>query len=382
MINNGNKRKTKEQTLKKRKFSMILTDDEHNSNDCGMLTTTNVPANVRGGKIMFGRPKKKLRRPSKQKKKNKNNTKEKNDPEEEPLSLSIEEQISTLPATVLSPSVLASIVMNEQQPQRRISSSGESLNNQNAANDGTSTIKDNKKTTPLSPQNTFDEILKVRGYSNLYSIDAEETDYDTVPSPLQLASYGKYFIWAVQTSNVRLLSDLLSCGLSPNACNQFRDSILCDLVCKKGNVPAYKCLVNEFNADLQVVDGFGRTLLHHCCWSHSLSKEIVTDILCKDPIQIFIKDKHGNTPLEYVRVDGYKIWNEFLNEISDTYWPVGGRLPIVCSPKDRRINGNIVDPPNALVPREAAGVSSGTITPEVAKLQSLARATLTSSENE
>ena len=49
MINNGNKRKTKEQTLKKRKFSMILTDDEHNSNDCGMLTTTNVPANVRGG---------------------------------------------------------------------------------------------------------------------------------------------------------------------------------------------------------------------------------------------------------------------------------------------------------------------------------------------
>ena len=61
---------------------------------------------------------------------------------------------------------------------------------------------------------------------------------------------------------------------------------------------------------------------------------------------------------------------------------MGGRLPIVCSPKDRRINGNIVDPPNALVPREAAGVSSGTITPEVAKLQSLARATLTSSENE
>lgn len=338
-------------------------------------------------------PKRKRRQSKEQKKKIAKKLKEGDKVEEQ----SIEEHISTLPATVLSPSVLASIVINEQKhgnyreqqqefskgPPSTILREDVSLTaagrSRKIKKDGKHCIHDDNDDTTVgdsnnnmerevvpSPQQTFGKILNYRGYNNSYSIDAEETEYDAAPSSLQLASYGTYYVWAVQTSNAELLSKLLACGLSANPCNQFRDSILGDLVCKKDNVTIYRCLVNEFNADLQVVDGFGRTPLHHCCWSHNLCKEIVTDILHKDPIQIFIKDKNGNTPLEYVRADKYEVWNDFLHEVADTYWPIGGQLPSLFSPKDRRPSGDMVDPPNALIPMLAADVSSGTITPEVA----------------
>jgi len=339
-------------------------------------------------------PKRKRRQSKEQKNKIAKKLKKGDKVEKEP---SIEEHISTLPATVLSPSVLASIVINEQkhgnyQEQQQefskvpssavvreditLTAAGKSRKMQkdrkhyiheSKVDNTVGDINNNMETeVVLSPQHTFDKILKQRGYNNSYSIDAEETEYDAAPSSLQLASYGTYYVWAVQTSNAELLSKLLACGLSANPCNQFRDSILGDLVCKKDNVIIYRCLVNKFNADLQVVDGFGRTPLHHCCWSHNLCKEIVTDILYKDPIQIFINDKNGNTPLEYVRADQYEVWNNFLHEVADTYWPIGGQLPSLFSPKDRRPSGDMVDPPNALIPMLAADVSSGTITPEVA----------------
>lgn len=200
----------------------------------------------------------------------------------------------------------------------------------------------------------------------MYSVDLEGTEYDVVPSPLQLASYGTYLVWAIQSSDCSLLRKLLRCGLSPNPCNQFRDSILGDLVCKQGKVRIYKCFVDEFHADLRVVDGFGRTLLHHCCWAHELCRPIVEDILRRDPIQIFLKDKQEKTPLEYVRTDTYGEWNRFLKEVADKYWPRGNKLPKFSLPFGgrRHPNGDLLDPPEALIPALATGIASGHITPE------------------
>ena len=308
--------------------------------------------------------KRKLRRPGKQQKKRRKKKSKGGDGQEEDPS--IEEQISTLPATIMAPSVLASIVMGKQQ-QNYNHPHHHHHHKQQQQHKPLTTVRDAdvEAHQVVSPSKTFQDILKRNGYDKMYPIDTEETEYDAAPSPLQLASYGTYLVWAVQTSNVELLGKLLDCGLSPNPCNQFRDTILGDLVCKQSNVPIYICFVDEFNADIQVVDGFGRAPLHHCCWSHNLCKEIVTDILQKDPAQIFLKDKHGKTPLDYVRPDTYEDWNAFLLDVSDTYWPVDSELPNLISPRDRRRpNGNQVDPPNALSPLLAASVSSGLITPE------------------
>lgn len=214
----------------------------------------------------------------------------------------------------------------------------------------------------VTPQQIFDDILEKHGYDREFRLKADDSGYDSVPSPLQLASFGTQLVKAVHTSDVALLGRLLDCGLSPNPCNQFRDSLL-DLVCKRANVPIFECLLKS-GADLQVVDGFGRTPLHHCCWASNFSRRIVESILERDPIQIFMEDKHGQTPLEYVRADVSGEWIDFLEEVANKFWPAGSRPPQLLSPKNRRPDGNLIDPPNAVSVALAAMVSSGSVSPE------------------
>mmetsp|Transcript_34677 Transcript_34677/g.81783 ORF Transcript_34677/g.81783 Transcript_34677/m.81783 type:complete len:714 (-) Transcript_34677:75-2216(-) len=249
--------------------------------------------------------------------------------EEEPP---IEQQISTLPVILLSPSLLANIVTNERKSCEKDSNPvtttilNQCIKIANRKQERTENDND-RSDCAMSPMEVFRLILRGLGHDENCWIELEATEYDVVSSPMQLASFGRSLVWAVQSSNVALLRRLLNCGLSPNACNLFRDSVLSDLVCKKGNVSIYNCLVNEFHADLQVMDGFGRALLHHCCWAHELCEPIVEDILKRDPVQIFLKDKQGKTPLDYVRSENWGAWNRFLNEVAEKFWPKGSFLP-------------------------------------------------------
>lgn len=215
----------------------------------------------------------------------------------------------------------------------------------------------------MKPQDLLCEILEKRGYDKEYRFKADDSGYDAVPSPLQLASFGTQLVKAVQRSDTAQLSKLLECGLSPNPCNQFRDSVFFDLVIKRSNLIVFECLLKH-GCDLQVVDGFGRTPLHHCCWASSLCRPIVEAILERDPVQIFLEDKHGQTPLEYVRTDLHGEWNDFLEEVADKYWPIGEQPPRIVSPKERRPDGHLADPPNALSITLASMVSSGAISPD------------------
>jgi hypothetical protein len=270
-----------------------------------------------------------------------------------------------LPSTMVPPSVLAS--MFAAVPSNLPKKAGKTFVKPRKKRFKDPTKKrvgddDNSEGTEMTPQSFFCEILQNHGYDPEYRLKADDSEYDAVPSALQLASFGTHLVKAVHTSDSALLSRLLECGLSPNPCNQFRDSIV-DLVCKRANLPIFECLL-EHGTDLQVVDGFGRTPLHHCCWASTFCRPIVEKIMERDPIQFFLEDKHGQTPLEYVRKDVAGEWMDFLEEVAARYWPVGGRPPRLFSPKSRRPDGHLVDPPIALSVVLAAMVSSGTVTPE------------------
>jgi hypothetical protein len=283
----------------------------------------------------------------------------------EPLQSSIQDDEFGLPCTMLPPSVLASMFAVETSPNKpkavphkagksHIKARKRRYNVSLAAGDDTSDMK---------PQQVFCELLDRRNYDKELRFKADDSGYDAVPSPLQLASFGTQLVKAVQKSDIPLLSKLLECGLSPNPCNQFRDSVFFDLVIKRSNLPVFECLLNH-GCDLQVVDGFGRTPLHHCCWASTFCRPIVEIILARDPVQIFLEDKHGQTPLEYVRANLYGEWNDFLEEVADKYWPMRGQLPHIVSPKDRRPAGHIPDPTNALSVTLASMLSSGSLSPE------------------
>lgn len=280
------------------------------------------------------------------------------------LPLSDQKYAYLLPSTLMPPSVLASVL----QPAVKSGSNGSSTiattDGSNARVGGRYKKKTgrNKSIRLESPQDCLDRILSLQGYGKAPRIEADDAQYETVPSPLQLASFGTELVQAIHTSNVDKLGRLLETGLSPNPCNKFRDSIV-DLVCKRANAPIFQCLVDH-GCDLRVCDGFGRTPLHHCCWASEFSAEIAEVIIRRDWQQLLIEDKRGQTPLEYVRPDQASDWIEFLEDNRDRFFPIGGSIPPIQSMKNTRPDNHLPDPPNALPIKLAAAVSSGQLSLE------------------
>lgn len=130
------------------------------------------------------------------------------------------------------------------------------------------------------------------------------------------------------------------------------------------------------NQCLLVADGFGRTPLHHACWASTFCPSIVEKILQRDPIQLYIEDKHGQTPLEYVRSDLREDWVSFLESKVLLYFNSNTKLE---PPKNRRPQGTLADPPNALSVNLASMLSSGEISP--AQISQMDERTRRSQEN-
>lgn len=275
-----------------------------------------------------------------------------------------------LPSTMMPPSVLASVLPPSTMVSGSSSSTGGTSSSvtgaaQSSKKNRKKTAGNSKSTRVETPQDALDRLLSLQGYGKNIRIKAEQANYDTTPSPLQLASFGTELVKAIHTSDSARLSDLLSAGLSPNPCNQFRDSIV-DLVCKRANATVFKCLV-ENGCDLRVCDGFGRTPFHHCCWANAFCRDIAELILEADWKQLLIEDKRGQTPLDYVRADHASDWIEFLEDNKDKYFPAGGKVPELTNLKTLRPDGLLPDPPNALPIQLAAAVSAGQMTPAQAR---------------
>jgi len=260
----------------------------------------------------------------------------------------------------MPPSVLASVLPDQKVNSKATSQDGP---NSSGTTGGRYKKKKGRKSTRMeSPQDSLVRILSLQGYGSVPRIPAEDAQYETVPSPLQLASFGTELVQAIHTSNCDKLSRLLETGLSPNPCNKFRDSIV-DLVCKRANAAIFQCLV-EHGCDLRVCDGFGRTPLHHCCWASEFSPEIAETILRVDWQQLFIEDKRGQTPLEYVRPEQASEWIEFLEDNRDRFFPTGGAIPPLQAVRETRPDNTLPDPPNALPVELAGAISSGQLSPD------------------
>lgn len=211
-------------------------------------------------------------------------------------------------------------------------------------------------TIPLEqPQQVLDRLLQTNGLPTGYRFTAVEAKYDTLPTPLQLASYGTAVLKAVHMDDVATLDKLLKAGLSPNACNQFRDSVL-DYVCKNAKADIFHCLVRN-HAELRVCDGFGRTPLSYCAWSNVFCESIVKTILDVDPQQLFQEDKHRQTPMEVISSSASSDWIDFLTRHQDVYLQ---KLPKLQSLEHRV---QLRDPLHALSIPVAQAVSSGRIAP-------------------
>jgi ankyrin repeat protein len=217
-----------------------------------------------------------------------------------------------------------------------------------------------KRTTflqQLNPQSYLNALMRSRGYNPaVVHYDSLQTAYYNKPTDLQQASYDVHLIDLVKNHQLDELRDCLAMGLSPNPCNAWGESVL-HLLCRTGSPPDVLQVFVEAGADLQVVDDYGRTLLHDACWSVHPCMATIEMLLDADVHLLQLRDCRGAQPLSYVPEAHWADWMTFLGQHKDKYFPMlpaGRNAP--------------ADPPNALSIELARMVASGRMSPAEVRL--------------
>jgi len=105
-----------------------------------------------------------------------------------------------------------------------------------------------------------------------------------------------------------------------NACNKFCESIL-HTACRRSTAEVIRFLL-ENDADVHVIDDYGRTALHDACWRTEPDFRIVSLLMDQDANLIHLLDSRNFTPLKYIREEHWLDWCRFLYMKKDDYWPL------------------------------------------------------------
>jgi hypothetical protein len=159
-------------------------------------------------------------------------------------------------------------------------------------------------------QDTLDKLSppgkRIRTFCSLQMYDAfEEFTED------QHKSYAHDLINAVRAQDIDALRKWKLNGRSLQAANRFGESLL-HMACRRGFTNVVKFFIDEAGLNLWIRDDFGRTPLHDACWTSDPAPDLVKYIIDKEPDMLFVSDKRGHTPLDYVRREHWKIWIDFL----------------------------------------------------------------------
>jgi hypothetical protein len=188
-----------------------------------------------------------------------------------------------------------------------------------------------------------------------------------MPTELQLVSYDVHILkMVIRDKDEHKVRDMLTCGISPNACNKYGESLL-HKVCKSGQDKLLQVFL-DCDADIQVCDGAGRTPMHDACHGSKPSFKTFELLLKEDPYLVHMMDGGATLPLSYVRKDQYGAWNAFLASILDVYWnPRDASTSNQCPPPlslEKANSRPAADPEQPLSYELAALVSSGRMKPE------------------
>jgi ankyrin repeat protein len=228
------------------------------------------------------------------------------------------------------------------------------------------------------PQAFLENLLKERGYCNedIQRIRTLDTAYYHKPTPLQLASYEHHLVSLIKSKNVTEFKKLVTCGISPNACNAFGESIV-HMVCRRNDEEMLNILL-QAGADLQVSDDYGRTPLHDAFWAGEPATDIVHTILSRDPHMLFLADARGTLPTGYIKRDHYETWNEFWRTHVDQYFPLPSSNELLHAQPNTR---PVPDPHHAVPLSRAKLVAANRIQAHALALLSHATTTTTTTSD-
>jgi hypothetical protein len=172
--------------------------------------------------------------------------------------------------------------------------------------------------TQISPSQYFKNILESRGYE-FVAINGLDSPYLTTPTPNQILSYDNVLLQAVRDNDISKLTSLYQQGHTMTACNSYCESIL-HYAARRGSKDIVKFLL--LHGAICFVDDCGRLPMHDVCWRHFQKYEIANMLLEYDVNMLYVKDRHGACPLDYVNPRHWAQWCAYLDTVKDKYWPI------------------------------------------------------------
>lgn len=186
------------------------------------------------------------------------------------------------------------------------------------------------------PRRTQDPVVKPMIFlqSHLSSLGVEIEvqpcqhlpDFFVEPQQSEIDAYGFDVLNAVRNQDLEALDNFHKEGRPLKCSNQFGESLL-HLACRKSFADVVRFLVQDAGVPLNVKDDFGRNPAHDACWTISPNWELIDLIVEKCPDLFFVEDVRGHTPLDYIRMEHWPTWINYLREKGGLLTPK--QLPVI-----------------------------------------------------
>jgi hypothetical protein len=155
-------------------------------------------------------------------------------------------------------------------------------------------------------------------------------DFFVEPQQSEIDAYGFDLLNAVRNQDLEALEKFREEGRPLKCSNQFGESLL-HLACRKSFVKVVRFLIQNAHVPLNVKDDFGRNPAHDACWTISPNWELMDLIVDECPDLFFIEDVRGHTALDYVRMEHWPAWINYMKTKGDRLAPK--RLPFISCDK-------------------------------------------------
>ena len=177
-----------------------------------------------------------------------------------------------------------------------------------------------KKEKQQTPLNLLKKLLRDNDISPKFSSALDLDDFFLKMTSKNVQAYDMPKATAIRRCDIAALRAMHQKGEILQCCNRFGESIV-HTACRRGSAVCIQFLTQEAGVSLRVRDDYGRTALHDACWTSIPNFELIEMILKSCPDLLFIADKRGVYPLQYVRKDYHAHWCKFLEENQDLMTP-------------------------------------------------------------
>jgi hypothetical protein len=170
-----------------------------------------------------------------------------------------------------------------------------------------------------SPDQTLTQLLATHNLTVEFQSYSDIPNFFLPPTEEEIAAYDTTVLTAVRTQNIAQLKEFQAQGRPLKCSNKYGESLL-HLACRKGMTAVTRYLVHEAHVPVQVCDDFGRSPLHDACWTPHPNFDLIALLVSKCPDLLYLQDKRGQTPLQYIRRHDWKAWNTYLHSQPVTFW--------------------------------------------------------------